>query len=115
MLGLTDPDLAYDPRPADEAVDVPRDTALSWTAGRSAATHDVYFGTSFDDVNDAGRADPRGVLSARTRWRPATIRLVCWISANLVLRIDEVGAAPDNTVHKGDVWSFTTEPFAYRP
>jgi len=28
-------------------------------------------------------------------------------------RIDEVNAAPDNTVFKGKVWSFTVEPFSY--
>ena len=28
-------------------------------------------------------------------------------------RVDEVNAAPDNTVYKGNVWSFTVEPFAY--
>jgi hypothetical protein len=114
MLGLTDPDLAYDPSPADEAVDVPRDTALSWTAGRSAATHDLYFGTSFDDVNDAGRADPRGVLLSQnqmeTSYDPSGL---LDFGTTWYWRIDEVDAAPDNTVHKGNVWSFTTEPFAY--
>jgi len=28
-------------------------------------------------------------------------------------RVDEVNAAPDNTIFRGAVWSFTTEPFAY--
>jgi hypothetical protein len=28
-------------------------------------------------------------------------------------RVDEANGAPDNTIHKGDVWSFTTEPYAY--
>jgi len=28
-------------------------------------------------------------------------------------RIDEVNAAPDNTIFKGNVWSFTTEPYGY--
>jgi hypothetical protein len=28
-------------------------------------------------------------------------------------RVDEVNAAPDNTIFKGEVWSFTSEPFAY--
>jgi hypothetical protein len=28
-------------------------------------------------------------------------------------RVDEVNAAPDSTIFKGDVWSFTAEPFAY--
>jgi len=117
MVGLTDPDLAYDPSPADEAIDVPRDTALSWTTGRSAATHDVYFGTSFDDVNDASRADPRGVLVSQgqteTTCDPAPGAPGLDFGTTYYWRIDEVEAAPDSTVHKGDVWSFTTEPFAY--
>jgi hypothetical protein len=29
-------------------------------------------------------------------------------------RVDEVNAAPSNTIFKGEIWSFTTEPFAYR-
>jgi hypothetical protein len=114
MLGLADPDLAYDPTPADEAVDVPRDTAMSWVAGRSAATHDVYFGTSFDDVNDATRADPRGVLISQsqteTSYDPAG---PLDFGTTYYWRIDEISAAPDNTIHQGDVWSFTAEPFAY--
>ena len=28
-------------------------------------------------------------------------------------RVDEVSAAPDNTIYTGEVWSFTVEPFAY--
>ena len=28
-------------------------------------------------------------------------------------RIDEVNAPPDSTIYRGDVWSFTVEPFAY--
>ncbi len=44
---------AADPDPADGAADVPRDVVLSWTPGEFADLHDVYFGTSFDDVNDA--------------------------------------------------------------
>lgn len=57
MLGMgLETELASDPRPAVGALDVWRDTLLSWTAGEFAATHDVYFGTSFDDINEIGRA-----------------------------------------------------------
>jgi hypothetical protein len=28
-------------------------------------------------------------------------------------RVDEVNAPPDSTIFKGDVWSFTVEPYAY--
>ena len=70
-------ELADDPSPENEATDVPRDTILAWTAGEFAATHDVYFGTVFDDVNDASRDDPKGVWSARTRRTPPSIRKAC--------------------------------------
>ena len=107
--GLADQAVAQNPSPVTEATDVPRDAVLSWDAGEFAARHDVYFGTSFDDVNDgtgtlvsqgqtATSYDPEGLLEfGRTYY---------W-------RVDEVNAAPDNTSFKGEVWSFTTEPFAY--
>ncbi|MEN6428812.1 MAG: LamG-like jellyroll fold domain-containing protein, partial [Phycisphaerales bacterium] len=114
MLGLTDPSLAYDPVPADGSVDVPRDAALGWSAGDSAVTHDVYLGTSRADVNDAGRTDPRGVLVSQDQteigYDPAGL---LDFDTTYYWRIDEVGGAPDNATSKGDVWSFTTEPYAY--
>jgi len=107
MKGLADESIAKDPNPEDAAVDVPRDVVLGWGAGEYAATHDVYFGTSFDDVNDATQPienvaatayDPDGLLEYGQTYY--------W-------RIDEVNGAPDYTTFKGGVWSFTAEPFAY--
>ena len=43
---------ATNPNPADEASDVVRDVVLSWVPAPVAQTHDVYFGTDFDDVNN---------------------------------------------------------------
>jgi len=95
--------------PANGAEDVLRDVVLRWTPGVFAATHNVYLGTSFDDVNaaspsvlvsqgkDANSYDPPGHLE---------------FSRTYYWRIDEVNSAPDFTVHKGAVWSFTVEPFA---
>ncbi|UCD49261.1 MAG: hypothetical protein JSW27_17230, partial [Phycisphaerales bacterium] len=48
--------------PEDGAIDVYRDIDLSWTPGGFAAAHDVYLGTSFDDVNSATRTNPMGAL-----------------------------------------------------
>ncbi|MDY0357062.1 MAG: LamG-like jellyroll fold domain-containing protein [Sedimentisphaerales bacterium] len=108
------PELAVDPSPESEATDVPRDVILSWTAGKFAATHDVYFGTSFEDVNDAARSNAMGVLvsqgQAPTDYDPAGM---LDFETTYYWRVDEVNAAPDNTIFKGEVWSFTTEPFAY--
>jgi len=104
---------ATSPSPADGATDVPTDTTLSWTPGMFAATHDIYFGTSLDDVENASVADPRGVLISQgqtgTTCDPGPLEL----EQTYYWRVDEVNAPPDSTVVKGSVWSFTTEPVAY--
>ena len=74
-----------------------------------AATHDVYFGTSFDDVNDGGETLVSQGQSAATFDPEGALEF----GATYYWRVDEVNSAPDNTVFRGDVWSFTAEPFAY--
>lgn len=54
--------VAGDPSPENNAIDVPRDVVLGWTAAETAAAHDVYFGTVLEDVDAATRANPMGVL-----------------------------------------------------
>ncbi|MBN2181488.1 MAG: hypothetical protein JW715_06210 [Sedimentisphaerales bacterium] len=51
-------EFATDPVPEDEATDVFREPSLSWTPGEFADTHNVYFGTDFDNVNDADTSSP---------------------------------------------------------
>ncbi|MDI6451255.1 LamG-like jellyroll fold domain-containing protein [Anaerobaca lacustris] len=114
MKGPGGPGIAKAPRPADEAADVPRDVVLGWTTGEFAAAHDVYFGTAFDDVNDASRDNPMAILVSQGQ--TATIYDppgALDFGQTYYWRIDEVNAPPDATVFKGNVWSFTTEPFAY--
>ncbi|HSV98844.1 MAG TPA: LamG-like jellyroll fold domain-containing protein [Sedimentisphaerales bacterium] len=114
MKGLTSPGIATNPNPGEAMTDVPRDTVLSWTPGAFAATHDVYLGTSFDDVNDATRATAADVLAGRdqttSEFEPDGL---LEFGQTYYWRVDEVNAAPDNTIFKGEVWSFTAEPFAY--
>ncbi len=114
MSGLADLSLAQEPKPADQSIDIPRDVALSWGAGEFAATHDVYFGTSFDDVNAASRANPMDVLVAQgqtaTSYDPPG---VLDFGSTYYWRVDEVNAPPTNTIFKGEIWSFTVEPFSY--
>jgi Carbohydrate binding domain len=108
LKNVADPAVAANPSPADEAVDVPRDVVLGWKPGDSAVTHDVYLGTSFDDVNAA--TAPTSAGQSATEYQPADI---LDFETTYYWRVDEVNGAPDNTVFKGNVWSFTTEPFAY--
>ncbi|MDY0357842.1 MAG: discoidin domain-containing protein, partial [Sedimentisphaerales bacterium] len=105
---------ATKPAPAGGATDVPRDVVLSWTAGPDAVTHDVYFGTSFADVNAASRSNSLDVLVSQNQ-TATTFDLpdILDFETTYYWRVDEVNGAPDYTVFKGDVWSFTAEPFAY--
>ncbi|MCX5644972.1 MAG: discoidin domain-containing protein [Phycisphaerae bacterium] len=110
MKGLVKPELAAAPSPADGATDVPQDTSFSWTPGTGATAHDVYLGQTFADVNSASVASPKGVLvspgQTATTYTPAALldygQTYSW-------RIDEVGAS----TFKGNVWSFTVEPYSY--
>jgi hypothetical protein len=105
-------EIASGPNPQDEAVDVDREVVLSWSSGTTAQTHDVYLGTVFDDVDNADRDNPMGVLvsqdNATNSFAPAT-RLD--LDQTYYWRIDEVEAG--GTIYKGDVWSFTAELLAY--
>ena len=58
--GPSNPALAVAPTPGDGATDVPQDAALSWMAGKYAATHDVYLGKTLADVNTASRGQADG-------------------------------------------------------
>ena len=114
MAGIASAGVAAGPSPEDASIDVPCDVVLGWKAGEFAATHDVYLGTVFDDVNDASRADDRGVLvsqgQADASYDPDGL---LDFGVTYYWRIDEVNAAPDNTIFKGDVWSLTAEPLGY--
>ncbi len=107
------PGLPTEPQPADKAIDVPTDSTLSWTPGQFAVTHDVYLGTASSSVGNASTTNPlnalvgKGLDTAICDPGPLDFGTVYF------WRVDEANAAPDSTVYKGDVWSFTTEPVGY--
>jgi len=117
LYGLTNQEVATQsassPNPIDEATDVLRDTMLTWTPGISAVTHNIYLGTSYDDVSAADEANPLGVLVSQGQevatFDPGRLEF----GQTYYWRVDEVNGAPDYTVFTGPVWSFTVEPFAY--
>ncbi|OHB80108.1 MAG: hypothetical protein A2Z25_09230 [Planctomycetes bacterium RBG_16_55_9] len=112
---------ASGPNPADGALHEATWVTLSWTPGDIAASHDVYMGDIFDDVNEAthdsevfrgnqvtdfyvagfpGFAYPEGLIPGTTYY---------W-------RIDEVNDADPDSPWKSDVWSFTVPSrTAYNP
>ena len=106
MDGLAPKQLAKKPSPKDEQTDVIRDATLAWEPGEFAGTHNVYVGTSFEDVNAATVPTSAG-LSENSF---AMDRLE--FDQTYYWRVDEVNGTPDKTVFKGDVWSFTAEPYS---
>ncbi|MBN2594990.1 MAG: LamG domain-containing protein [Sedimentisphaerales bacterium] len=110
---------AYGPSPEDGSLLSQTWVTLTWKPSPLAASHNVYMGESFDDVNDgvnetfrgslteelfiagfSGFAYPNGLVNGTTYY---------W-------RIDEVNEADPNSPWKGDIWSFTVPPkTAYDP
>ena len=107
--GLT----AEAPNPGMGQTDVPRDVVMGWTSGKLGITHDVYWGTVYDDVKDADRADPRGVLVSQDQSATSYDPGLLDFGQTYYWRVDEVSAAPDYAIFAGNVWSFTAEPLAY--
>ena len=103
---------ASQPVPQDSEGDVFRDQVLSWLAGGFAVTHDVYLGTSFDDVNAATRTAPLDVLVGQDHGDSSFDPGRLAFDQTYYWRVDEVNGAPDSTVFTGETWSFTVEPFS---
>ena len=99
---------ARGPSPNDGASHPGTWVTLSWVAGDSAVSHDVYFGDNFDDV-DAGTG---GTFRGNQSSNDFLVGLPgCPYPDGLAAdttyywRVDEFDGA---VTHKGDVWSFTT-------
>jgi hypothetical protein len=110
---------AAGPDPADGSIVEENWYNLSWKPGTWAVSHDVYFGTDFDDVNESvegtfigntsyafqmvgipGFPVPEGLQPGNTYY---------W-------RVDEINPDDSDSPWKGVVWSFTLPPrTAYNP
>jgi hypothetical protein len=107
VTGATaDLELAYNPRPVHYSRNQPINVTLSWLPGDGAVSHDVYLGTSFDDVNDADTSDLSGIYrdtlgASTTSYNPPEYLT---IMTTYYWRIDEFDGA---TKWKGRVWCFT--------
>jgi len=110
MVGGLVPGVASNPYPADKTDDIALDVVLNWASGEfvvaDGGTHNVYFGTDINDVNDGTALMIEG-LDANT-YDPGILEF----GTTYYWRIDEVNDSADATVYTGSIWSFTTEPFA---
>ncbi|MHC4396902.1 MAG: carbohydrate binding domain-containing protein [Planctomycetota bacterium] len=105
---------AGNPSPPHMVSGVARDVELSWSPGAVADSHDVYFGTDFNDVNTADNSLPLGTSVYKgnqdlgdTTYDPYSIleseQTYYW-------RIDEVNDTGP-TISRGNVWNFTVEQY----
>jgi hypothetical protein len=110
---------AFGPDPANDAIYSDTSAILSWSPGETAASHNVYMGDNFADVNDGADETFRGnieityfVVGYPTY--PYPDGLVP--GTTYYWRIDEVNDADPNSPWKGSVWNFTV-PYrtAYNP
>jgi len=92
-------------QPQDQSVGLPRTVALQWIPGSQATHHDLYFGSSRDDVSEATIAAPRGVYRGRFA-HDVMEHSVDELEDGRVFywRIDAIA---DGQITPGGVWSFT--------
>ncbi len=97
---------ARQPQPVDGAADVAPDAVLTWRAGREAASHEVYFGSSQAEVDDGtALIDTVAENAYDLGSRDLTL------GTTYYWKINEVNEAEAVSVWEGDVWSFTTPAF----
>ena len=100
------PELASIPSPGNKKT-VSRQVTLGWAPGMYAASHDVYFGTDPNAVNDANNVtglwpEFKGNQDSNS-FDPGPLEL----GQSYYWRIDEVNEADPNSPWKGIVWEFT--------
>jgi len=107
IWSFTTPGAVGNPQPANGAADVQVIETLSWTAADNATSHELYFGTDADVVNNATTASPEYIGPKAIGAESYDPGGLAWDSS-YAWRVDEV--YPDKTV-KGLVWTFATADF----
>jgi len=105
--------IAWVPSPYDGESDVPCNVELMWMPGDYVSDtngHDVYIGTSWDDVNDANCTyQAPGVTYKNVDVNSCAPGLL-ELEQTYYWRVDEVNEANDDT-WKGKVWRFTVADY----
>ncbi|MCP4613964.1 MAG: hypothetical protein GY845_35195 [Planctomycetes bacterium] len=101
------PRTAYNPNPADGAESVDTNPELSWEPGFNAKLRHFYFGDNYDDVDSGTGGTDKGPLG-HLIYFPGPLKL----SKTYYWRVDEFDPP---SIHKGDVWSFTTQGAVTNP
>ncbi|MHC4586916.1 MAG: MBL fold metallo-hydrolase, partial [Planctomycetota bacterium] len=101
---------ARSPQPKDGAIlGIADATSLSWTAGETAVRHDLYFGSSLEDVNSADTSDTTGIYRGSQDISGYIFPEALDWGVTYSWRVDEIEA--DSTLHTGPIWSFTVADY----
>jgi len=98
------------PNPANGAEGAKKPVVFTWYPGDLAASHEIYFGTDKDAVDNATSASPeyKGTrASGSENYDPGEL---AW-DTTYYWRIDEVNNLNSDSPWKGSVWSFDTGDF----
>ena len=98
---------ATNPKPADNAIYVSLNTILNWTPGKNTTSHDIYFGTDFNEVKNADTGSIGVYMGNQdVNYWDSNSYDTNGLEPNTMFywRIDEVAGC----TAKGNVWSFTT-------
>jgi len=98
------------PEPSNGTVDVTQTPVLTWIPGVNGASHEVYFGSDKDAVNNADTGSPEykgsGNLGSES-YNPGHLE---W-GTTYYWRVDEANNANADSPWTGPLWSFTTANF----
>ncbi|MBN1804457.1 MAG: hypothetical protein JW837_04340 [Sedimentisphaerales bacterium] len=100
---LWPPIKSRNPNPPNGAVDVSQTVTLNWAAGETANSHDVYFGTDADAVENADISSPEyktGRDLGSESYDPGQLE---W-DTTYYWRVDEVNDANPDSPWKGSLW-----------
>ena len=101
---------AIKPNPSNGAASATQTPILRWTAGDSAASHDVYFGTDEQAVRDADAGSPEYKGSTDLGTESLDPGKLDW-DTTYYWRIDAVNDLDASSPWVGEVWSFKTADF----
>ena len=113
LTALLSSDRAQQPDPAMLARDVHPELTLGWFPGaqvQASAGHDLYFGTSYDEVNDADPITHTNVLYANldsSTYGPLDLIL----NKTYYWRVDQINETHADAMWRGHVWQFTVAEY----
>jgi hypothetical protein len=102
---------ATEPFPSDRRDKIGKAPTLSWWAGEYAAGHEVYFGTDYNEVNDADTGSPVYIGPqpiADTNFDPCDVFGELGDCVTYHWRVDEVNDSHPDGYWTGRTWSFRT-------